>query len=110
MITMLALAAVISLGLYHLKQEVMQLEIRMAAVNKAIVVEQEAVRVLRAEWSYLNRPDRLDELAGRHLDIEPVALHQIGIVSELPLRRPAAMVPVPRPRTIAGAAPLRVTP
>ena len=110
MLTMLALAAVISLGLYHLKQEVMRLEARMTAVNKAILVEQEAVRVLRAEWSYLNQPERLDELAVRHLGLAPLALHQIGTVLELPLRRPAVAIPLPRPPAIARAAPPRAAP
>ena len=42
--------------------------------------------VLRAEWSYLNRPDRLSELASRHLALGPVAPVQVGDIAALPAR------------------------
>jgi hypothetical protein len=34
--------------------------------------------VLLAEWSYLNRPDRLAGLAARHLDLSPMTPGQLG--------------------------------
>ena len=101
-----ALSAAISLGLYQLKYEVIRLEDTRAGHERAIIAEHEAVRVLRAEWSYLNRPERLEALSRRHLDLVPVAVRQIGALDDLPLRAATAtaggflnsVVPKPRPK------------
>ncbi len=39
---------------------------RVTDLQFAIAREREALGVLRAEWAYLNRPDRLRELAEEH--------------------------------------------
>ncbi len=44
-----------------------QLEGDMSRLNKEILKEQNAVHVLRAEWSYLNRPDRIEALVRKLL-------------------------------------------
>lgn len=59
-------------ALFLLKYEVQEREERLARLNAEIIRNQEAIQVLRAEWSYLNRPDRLAELARRHLNLVPV--------------------------------------
>jgi len=106
MLAAVSLVAAISLGLYHLKYEVIRLEDKMVGHQRAIIAKHEAVRVLRAEWSYLNRPQRLETLARRHLDLVPVAVRQIGALDDLPLRAAVAtdgdslspLVPKPRPK------------
>jgi cell division protein FtsL len=50
--------------------------------------ERDAIAVLKAEWQYLNRPDRLQALADRHLDLQPLAINQIVRVSDIPNRGP----------------------
>ena len=50
--------------------------------------ERDMIAVLRAEWAYLNRPDRLQELADRHLDLETLKIQQIVRASDIPLRGP----------------------
>jgi len=65
------LAAALTFALYSLKYEVQRLEARDESLTQAIAAEHEAVRVLKAEWSYLNNPKRLEELAFRHLDLAP---------------------------------------
>ena len=39
---------------------------RVEDLRSRIAVEREALSVLNAEWAYLNRPDRLRQLAERH--------------------------------------------
>jgi hypothetical protein len=56
--------------------------------------------VLDAEWSFLNQPQRLDQLAKRFLDLAPIATSQIGHLSQLPRRSP-----LPPAAAAAAAAP-----
>ena len=41
---------------------------KVTQLNKDIVIAQSRVRVLNAEWAYLNRPERLMELANANFD------------------------------------------
>ncbi|MGQ0663363.1 MAG: cell division protein FtsL [Pseudomonadota bacterium] len=84
----LALAAVLGYGLFHLKHEVKALEDELFRLDRAVLAELEAIHVLRAEWSYVNQPQRLQELAGRHLDLRPMRPTQLGRAADLPARPP----------------------
>jgi cell division protein FtsL len=50
--------------------------------------ERDAIAVLKAEWSYLNRPDRLQALADSHLDLRPFAISHVVRPSDIPERGP----------------------
>jgi hypothetical protein len=97
-----AAAAVLSIGLYAMKYEVARLETWAMNLEGSLAVQVETLGVLQSEWSYLNRPDRLRELALRHLTLVPVAVHQIGALDEIPLRAAPAVAgnrgPLPRIR------------
>ncbi|MEE8279091.1 MAG: hypothetical protein V3R55_00130 [Alphaproteobacteria bacterium] len=82
----LTLAAIVGFGLFHVKYKVQALEEELSHVTAATLKEQQQIHVLKAEWSYLNQPSRLEELAGRHLDLAPVRTPQIGTIADLPLR------------------------
>lgn len=58
-------------GLFLVKQQVRGLEAQLAQLNESILDDQEAIHVLRAEWSYLNQPSRLGDLGRRLLHLEP---------------------------------------
>ena len=62
----LALVAVLTAALFQLKYEVRGLERELVAAAAALQDEEEAIRVLGAEWSYLNRPTRLQALSDRY--------------------------------------------
>ena len=55
-----------------------------------IAKEHEAINMLRAEYAHLVRPDRLQTLADKQLDMQPLALNQIVKAEDLP--EPAAKV------------------
>lgn len=83
---MLIATVVAVAALFQVKHEVQQQERRLEALNEQILHDQEAIHILRAEWSYLNDPERLAGLAKRHLDFQPMETAQVSQVAYLPPR------------------------
>ncbi|SEG07016.1 cell division protein FtsL [Bosea lathyri] len=50
--------------------------------------ERDAIAVLKAEWQFLNRPDRLQMLSDRHLDLQAFSVTQVVRASDIPNRGP----------------------
>lgn len=76
--------------IYELKHETRALDERAAELRQSIRSEREAVAVLRAEWSHLNRPERIEKLARKHLGLEPLKARQFLNASQYAaLRRPS---------------------
>lgn len=96
-------AIFVGCGLYQLKYEVQGKEERLARLNRQIQQEQEAIHVLNAEWAFLNRPDRLADLANRHLELSQVAPAQFGKVAAIPEK---SLVPVVAEAEAPAAAPV----
>jgi hypothetical protein len=85
----LAALAVIGLGYWAYSQTILtQAAIRdVERLQAQIGAESERLSVLRAEWAYLNRPDRLRELVDfnfERLQLLPMVPEQFGAVAELP--------------------------
>src|SRR6185436_8343556 len=69
----LAIAAAVLAGvsLFWTAQRVQTAESRLQHLQEAAAAEKQAIHVLRAEWDYLNRPERLEALARQHLNMTP---------------------------------------
>jgi len=80
------IAACLGVALFLLKYEVQDREERLAAIHREILANQEAVHVLEAEWSYLNRPSNLENLVRRYLDLVPLDTTRLGQLDHLPMR------------------------
>jgi hypothetical protein len=96
----LSLAIIAGVGLFHVSYRVQSLEDELTQVNREILRERETIHVLRAEWSYLNEPQRLAELSRRHLTLAPLSATQMMRIEDLPLRLPpliAETAPLPAP-------------
>ena len=65
---------------------------RLAKLRMEIRQEQDAIAALRAEWSKLDTPARVQELAKRHLKLQPVDPRQFESLRNLP-ERPPDLVP-----------------
>ena len=80
-------AAVLVTGfLFHVKYEVQRLEQELRTTQQQILEEQETIQVLQAEWSYLNRPERLARLAERHLSLDKTDPKRLASFAILPDR------------------------
>jgi hypothetical protein len=85
-------AAGAGLHLYQVKHSVSMLDRELREVNRQTEVVRERTQILRAEWALLNEPDRLRQVAQRHLALEPMAPAQFIREAELERRLPAARV------------------
>ncbi len=79
-------AAGAALFLFHIKQEVREMEEELGIAHSNILRHQEAIQVLHTEWSYLNQPARIAELAERYLDMQQLAARQFVGFEEIPFR------------------------
>jgi hypothetical protein len=76
---------------YRIKYDSIYLSERAAKLHTQVAREKEAIAVLRAEWQFVNRPDRIQTLADKHLrDLAPAQISQLVRWSDIP-PRPAAV-------------------
>lgn len=75
-----------SFALYRVKYEASASAGQVARLRAEIAEEQKTVAILKAEWSHLNQPARLQELSSRYLDLKPIDVHQIVTFQDLPQR------------------------
>ncbi len=69
-------------GTYELKYTVKAKAAEISSIEQDIDLEQETIGILQTEWTYLTDPTRLESLAARHLDLEPLAASQWVVVNE----------------------------
>jgi hypothetical protein len=48
--------------------------------------ESQAIRVLRAEWSHLNSPERIQALSQKHLTLRNIEPDQVVQMKDIPFR------------------------
>ncbi|MTH97936.1 hypothetical protein [Roseibium sp. RKSG952] len=91
---------------YDMKLAAKKSAARVAELQREIKAEEESIQHLKAEWSLLNQPDRLQQLVGRYndyLQLQPVDVRQIVTAEELPAR-PVMLEPIGKPDTMGGYA------
>jgi cell division protein FtsL len=66
---------------------------RLAKLRQEIRRERDSIASLRAEWTELDRPDRIQDLAKRHLTLKPVDVYQFDSLDKLPERPPQIVPP-----------------
>ncbi|MBI1214458.1 MAG: hypothetical protein GC185_01405 [Alphaproteobacteria bacterium] len=88
----LMLAALAGAVLFRTSQKVTDGHAQLAQITQNIREEEESIRVLRAEWSYLNQPARLEKLSGQYLHLQPMTGRQMVKPADLPQRPPPVTV------------------
>ena len=76
--------AVAFAGLYIVKLTVEDLHRDVEVVRNDVVKERESLHLLHAEWAYLNRPERLRQLADAHLRLTPLDSRKVDEIRSLP--------------------------
>jgi len=71
-------------GTFVMKNYVEDLEKELAQINSKINEDVKSIHILKAEWSHLNNPERLRNLAAKHIALEPVKAEQIINYASLP--------------------------
>lgn len=113
-LTLLSLAAAAGAGLYlyQVKHAVSQLDRELREIHRHTEQARERTQVLTAEWALLNEPERLRQVAQRHLSLEPMTPAQFARLAEMRQRLPAARdfagppsFLVPAETALAAAAP-----
>ena len=83
------LVIAVGYAMFQVKYEVMQQEQTLGGLNKQITDDREQIRVLTAEWSYLTRPSRIEDLSARFLHLG-MSSAQILPLSAVPERADAS--------------------
>jgi len=84
---MLVLAA--GFATFKVKYAVQDIDDQLTRARKQTVAEQEEIRVLTAEWTYLTQPERLADLNRRFFALQPITAKQLEHgIAEIPMRAP----------------------
>lgn len=81
--TMIILIVIVASGLFALKYRVARLEDEHRKINDAVRTHTNSIRILKAEYNYLNTPGRIRVLANKHTHLRPLKSSQIFGFDEL---------------------------
>ena len=75
-----------AVAVYKIKYEATWQAVEVERLNRQIEREKVAINILNAEWAHLTRPDRIQNLAEKNLDLKPAdPRHRIALI-DLPVR------------------------
>jgi cell division protein FtsL len=91
----LALLVIAAAYVYEIKFESTLRAERVAKMRGDVQRERDAIAALRAEWTTLENPARIQGLARRHLHLRPAEATQYNALDRLPERQPVIVQPPP---------------
>lgn len=86
---LLAILALVGSALYayRTKYDTLYLAEQVRKMRNQIAAEKDGIAVLKAEWQYLNKPDRVQILADKFTDLQPFSIRQVVRWSDIPARQ-----------------------
>ena len=86
--TLLWIALLVVAGgtVMHVSYQVRHVEKHISELARDTRSEEDAIRILNAEWDSLNDPHRIDELAKRHLSLQPTPIARVVSLEAIPLK------------------------
>jgi cell division protein FtsL len=79
-----------AVGLYQFKHEAQDRRSNIARLRTEIAAQRTAVDLLQAELTFLNRPERIQALAERFLNLQPATMEQVVAVGDIAIREDPA--------------------
>jgi cell division protein FtsL len=64
-------------GLFQVKYKVYNLKRDLVEINRQLADDKDSIRVLKAEWAYLNKPERVETLAAKYLKVSNITVAQV---------------------------------
>lgn len=103
----LACLVLLILWVYLTKAQAGDERSRIASIERDIAVEQQKLRMLKAESAHLEQPTRIERLSEAYLGLEPVPAKREATPRSLPeiVRAPAPAPPAAEPDAAAAATP-----
>ena len=71
---------------YSIKYQTLYQSEQIAKMKREIQSARDGLGMQRAEWAFLTRPERLQSLADKYLDLQQAAVAQVGSVASIPDR------------------------
>ena len=91
-LAMLALTVMICFGLYRVTHAAQERESDLRKIESQISEEERAIGVLKAEWTHLAQPAKVQAMATRYLDLQPMKATQIAYLNDIPMRPKEATI------------------
>lgn len=85
-LSVFAVACIMGALLLRVSQNVQVAEQKLAELTTTIDQEKNSIRLLNAEWAYLNNPERLEKLSAQYLELMPP---QPSVIATVPDQIPA---------------------
>mgnify|MGYP001470418347 CR=1 FL=1 len=73
----------VAISLYQVKYLITQKELELAVINKKIIKTETDLNILRAELSYLKRPERIENLSKNKLKLREISAIDIWNLQHL---------------------------
>lgn len=80
----LLIATFLGVATYLVKQNVISIEQDLLIAQKEIFQLEESIHILKAEWSHLNEPNRLQKLVENNLSYSPMEGNQLVSMDKVP--------------------------
>jgi hypothetical protein len=87
-----ALMAVAGGTVMHVSYQVRRVDRHLAELTVKTRQEQDAIRILSAEWDSLNDPGRIDALSRRYLSLAPTPIQRVVTLEDIPLKPSADQI------------------
>lgn len=82
----LILLAVLVFTVFHVERRVQGMRGELEEVNRQLISDKSEIHTLQAEWAYLNRPQRLRDIAGNRLSLNYIVPAQVRSIDDIALR------------------------